>query len=213
MRQNIIFNKYPQGSRLLEVELSQEYGVSRGTIRSTLQELAAEGLVEYLDTVGCISVGLDEKIIRDTYDFRCSLEIQAANIFLSGGQFSYVGMLKILDEYLQKEQDPLFQTDPASYYVNMDIRFHQAMMYAAQNRPIYRAWCSMAPVIRTLLLLNMTDSYRASFNDRFYPNHKALVDYAILRDPALLDEIRSQILSGVDRAIKHLHLRQTSTPH
>ena len=206
LRNDIILEKYPSGSRLLELDLSRDYNVSRGTIRSALQDLSNEGLVEFLDTGGCIAVGLDAKTIRDTYQFRNLLEIQAAEIFLTDDHFSYTGMLTVLDDFLDRESSPIYQENPAEYCVDTDLRFHRAMMYAAKNRPIYRAWCSMSSIIRTLMLMNMTDDYRSAFEERFYPNHRMIVDKALMKDRSICDEIERQSSSGVNRSIQQLEL-------
>ena len=211
LRNDIILEKYPAGSRLLELDLSKNYNVSRGTIRSALQDLSNEGLVEFLDTGGCIAVGLDEKTIRDTYQFRNILEIQAAETFLTDDHFSYTGMLSVLDDFLIRDSSPVYQENPAEYCVDTDLRFHRAMMYASKNRPIYRAWCSMSSIIRTLMLINMTDDYRSAFEERFYRNHRTIVDKALMKDKTIRDEIEQQSSSGVNRSIRQLEeLRKNS---
>ena len=204
LRQDIIAGRYPQGSRLLEIELAQTYGASRGTIRSALQELSNEGLVEFLVSGGCVAVGFTEKIVQDIYDFRCNLELQAGKILLSEGQFSYAEMVQALDMMLQKESQPLYQENAISFFIDVDIRFHQAMVYAAGNRPIYRAWCSLSAVIRTLMQMNLSEDYWKTFQERFYVNHKEFLDLAILKDPALLETIRKHTLSAVEMAVRQL---------
>lgn len=210
LRLHIILNQYPKGSRLLELELSKKYSASRGTIRSALQELANEGLVEFTETGGCLAVGLDEKTLTDIYDFRCRLELHAAEILLTDRPFSVLGMMQILDEFLQKEGNPLYQTNPEEFYIDLDMRFHQALVYAAQNRPVYRAWCALAEVIRMLMRFNLGDDYRITFQERFFTNHKAILDHALLKDPALLDDIRNHFNSAVEVSKRQLALLQQS---
>lgn len=210
LRLHIILNQYPKGTRLLELELSKKYSASRGTIRSTLMELANEGLVEFTETGGCIAVGLDEKTLMDIYDFRCRLELQAAEILLTDRPFSVLGMMQVLDEFLQKDQNPLYQTNPLEFYIDLDMRFHQALVYAAQNRPVYRAWCALSEIIRMLMRFNLSDDYRISFQERFYTNHKAIMDHALLKDSALLDEIRNHFNTAVEVSKKQLSMLQQS---
>lgn len=61
LRRKIIQGVYPSGSRLLETELAAAFETSRGTIRNTMQELSGEGLVEFLDSGGCVVIGINEK--------------------------------------------------------------------------------------------------------------------------------------------------------
>ncbi len=204
LQRDIIIGRYQQGSRLLETELASTYNTSRGTIRTAMQDLSNEGLVEFLDSGGCIVVGIDEKIIRDTYALRGMLETQAANIILSRDDVSYLPMLEVLDQYNKRESNPDFLSDPNSYSIDIDMQFHQALMKSAGNRPILRAWCSLVPVIRTLLEINLTEDYHKPFSERFYNHHKAIIDYAVLHDKRMLDEIQEQITTGMERSIDKL---------
>lgn len=204
LRRKIIQGSYPQGARLLETELAAACETSRGTIRNTLLELSGEGLVEFLDSGGCVVIGINEKIVRDTYSFRGILETEAANILLSGGDYSYTTMMSVLDQYLARDKAPLFQTDPYGYCVDLDMQFHQAMVASAQNRPIYRAWCSIAPVAKELLIMNVTPAYWEAYIDRFYSSHKKMLDYMILKDARLLDEIKKQTKNGMEMSIQNL---------
>ena len=204
LRRKIIQGVYPSGSRLLETELAAAFETSRGTIRNTMQELSGEGLVEFLDSGGCVVIGINEKIVRDTYHFRGLLETEAANILLSASDFSYTGMMSVLDQYLMRKENQLFQSNPYEYCVDLDMQFHQAMVATAQNRPIYRAWCSIAPVAKELLIMNVTPAYWEAYIDRFYSRHKKMLDYIILRDPKLLDEIKQQTNTGMEMSVYNL---------
>lgn len=209
LRRKIIQGSYPQGSRLLETELAAACGTSRGTIRNTLLELSGEGLVEFLDSGGCVVVGINEKIVRDTYSFRGILETEAANILLSGGDYSCTTMMSVLDQYLNRDSAPLFHTDPYGYCVKLDMQFHQAMVAAAQNRPIYRAWCSIAPVAEELVIMNVTPTYWEAYIDRFYSRHKKMLDYVILKDRRLLAEIKQQTQDGMEMSVRNLRQIRT----
>lgn len=45
LRSDILTGEFPPGTRLVELQLTERYGVGRATIRSTIVELSAEGLV------------------------------------------------------------------------------------------------------------------------------------------------------------------------
>ena len=204
LRSEIIIGNYPTGTRLREKNISDQYDVSRGTVRSALQELSSEGLVEFLDSGGCIVVGIDEKIVRDTYMFRQMLELQAAEIILTSDDLSYMALADVLREYSDKEKDEGYLKDPISFCIDMDTRFHMAFVESAGNRPIFRAWCSLAPVIKTLFSINLTDEYMVHFVERFYEHHKAILDYAVIHDRRLIDEIKSQMQNGMERCIDNI---------
>ena len=204
MRSDIIVGKYSTGTRLREKDIADSYDVSRGTVRSALQELSSEGLIEFLESGGCIVVGIDEKIIQDTYMFRQLLELQAAEIILERNDLSYVPLADVLSKYSQNEESIHQRSEDVSYYIDADMQFHMAFVEAAGNRPIYRAWCSLAPVIKTLLSINLNKDYLERFSSKFYENHKAILDYAILHDRRLIDEIKGQMKSGMEMCLQNI---------
>lgn len=204
IRTHIIMNKYEAGHRLREIDLAAAYGASRGTIRAVFQELSNEGLVEFLDNGGCVVVGIDEKIIRDIYKLRMILEVSAAEIILESSEISILPMAAVMDIYTNRESNPLYHSNIQEFYIDLDIRLHQALVSLAGNRPILRAWSSMSSVIHTLLSINVNDSYQDEFVEKFYDRHQKLIDYAITRDPRLIDEIRLQIDNGMELSVREL---------
>lgn len=206
IRHHIIINRYEAGSRLPEIELANTYGASRGTIRAVFQELSNEGLVEFLDNGGCIVVGIDEKMIRDTYKLRMILEVSAAEIILENHELSILPLAKAMDIYTNRESNPLYQNNKQEFFIDLDIKLHQALVSLAQNKPILRAWSSMSSVIYNLLSINVSDEYQDEFIEKFYDRHQLLIDYAILKDPRLINEIKQQILTGTELSVRKLHL-------
>lgn len=200
LRKQIILGSYKATDRLREIELSEQYNTSRGTIRSALQDLSSEGLVEFLDSGGCVVSDIGEKFISDTYDFRGLLEEKAASIILDSPDISYLPMISALDKF--NEIDSSKAT--IETYVDLDINFHQAIVQTSNNKPIYRAWCQMSPVINVLLTLNLSSDYLADYLNRFYDHHKAIVTYAFHQDKKLLQEIRDQNESAKRKSIENL---------
>lgn len=70
LRDRICLLDYPPGTLLREADLAQEFGVSRTPIRSALQRLAHDGLIESRDGVGTIVTTPDFEEIRDIYLMR-----------------------------------------------------------------------------------------------------------------------------------------------
>jgi DNA-binding GntR family transcriptional regulator len=74
LRDEILGGTLAPGSRLLEIELSERLSLSRGTIRSALQQLIYEGLVMQLPYRGCTVVGLTAQDAWELYTLRNALE-------------------------------------------------------------------------------------------------------------------------------------------
>lgn len=202
MRSEIIESRYAVGERLLETELSKRFGVSRGTIRSAFQALSGEGLVEFLDNGGCVVVGLDEKSIRDSYQFRKHLETESAKIIIDSHNIIYTPLIAPLERCLQKESDSSYKESEMNFYIELDMQFHRSLVQIAGNRPIYRAWCAMAPVMNNMLSINLSEDYKRQFIDRFYDRHKAIADMAIIKDTSLINVIGEHIDHAMDISLQ-----------
>jgi GntR family transcriptional regulator, rspAB operon transcriptional repressor len=79
LRRRIINNELPAGTRLLEVRLAEEFGVSRTTLRSALRELKNDGLIEISPRRGCFVARMDRSDIHDICFARYVLEAGAAS--------------------------------------------------------------------------------------------------------------------------------------
>jgi DNA-binding GntR family transcriptional regulator len=73
LRQRIATSYYPPGSRLTEVDLAAEFGLSRTPVRQALHRLGADGLVEVKNGVGCRVTEIDDRQLEDMYKLRLRL--------------------------------------------------------------------------------------------------------------------------------------------
>jgi DNA-binding GntR family transcriptional regulator len=80
IREQILNGVLAPGTRLLEIELSERFNLSRGTIRSALQQLTYEGLVVQFPYRGCAVSGLSAQDAWELYTLRSALESLAARL-------------------------------------------------------------------------------------------------------------------------------------
>ena len=73
LRESICTLEKPFGTVLREVELAEEFGVSRTPVRQALHQLAAIGLVETRNGVGTIVTAGDPETLEDIYKLRIEL--------------------------------------------------------------------------------------------------------------------------------------------
>jgi DNA-binding GntR family transcriptional regulator len=82
LRREILDGALPAGSRLVERELCEAYGVARHTLRAALRALAAEGLVRIEPHRGAHVARLEGDDVRALYELRAALELEAAHLAL-----------------------------------------------------------------------------------------------------------------------------------
>ncbi len=80
IRERISLLIYPPNSVIGETELAGEFNVSRTPIRSVLQRLHFEGLVQIRTGVGTVVTDVDLKTMKEVYDLRMSLTELSAEL-------------------------------------------------------------------------------------------------------------------------------------
>jgi GntR family transcriptional regulator of vanillate catabolism len=85
IRSAILSGEYAPGARLHETRLSGQLGVSRTPIRSALQALAGEGLLDHAPNRGYTVRRFQTAEIVDAYEIRAMLEALAARLAAERG--------------------------------------------------------------------------------------------------------------------------------
>lgn len=76
----IVSRSIPPGSRIVESELAQQMGVSRGPVREALQLLARDGFVDLRPRQGAFVHVPTNKEVADFFDVRRALETASARL-------------------------------------------------------------------------------------------------------------------------------------
>ncbi len=74
LRKRIVSGDFPMGSRLNEVHLASDLGVSRAPVREAVRRLSEEGLVVERPHQGAVVRELDAAAIVDLYNVRAAIE-------------------------------------------------------------------------------------------------------------------------------------------
>lgn len=99
LRQAIIARDLRPGQRLVERELVDWLRVSRATVRESLHELAAEGLVTVIPQRGAVVASISEREAADVYEARAAIESLLVRHFVERASDAQVGQLAdALDE-------------------------------------------------------------------------------------------------------------------
>lgn len=130
LREAILSHQLEAGRELSLKDASQMLGVSVTPIREAFQQLAQDGLIELRPNRGAIILGLDEKTIRDHYEFRAILEREAVMAVCRNG-----ADLSRIRNAFEHGQAALEQGN-SEEYGNCNQSFHMEIWAAAGNKKI-----------------------------------------------------------------------------
>ena len=137
LRDEIIAGRLLPGDVLSEGELAERYGVSRGPIRSALQDLRRVGLVEGGATRRRMQVAtFTQRDVDELYDVAMALERAAARATAAVATPAQVAELKQLLRNLDETQ----ATGDLSASADADLRFHHKIVVYSRNRRLLDVW-------------------------------------------------------------------------
>lgn len=144
LRERIAHGSLRPGSRLIELDISRELGVSRSPVREALLHLAEEGLVEILPYRGAMVVPLDKARLTELLEFRLALEHFALERLVERAD---AGAIAHLRNRVSALREAIARGDrPAS--IDADLAMHREMISLAGNALVERAYESLIVQIR-----------------------------------------------------------------
>lgn len=154
------------GSRLSELGISQEMGISRTPVREAINQLASNGLVEQIPGVGAFVRIPDDQELAELMELREMLEgfgvSQAASRIDETGMEALRGLraegLGLIRQVRQSSKRvPTVQQ--LEQHFQLDIRFHQMLIEACGNRWIKK-------IFQDVQLLGRIFAYKHEHPDR-----------------------------------------------
>ena len=177
----IVDGTLPSGSRLVELTLASELGVSRTPIREALKRLTVEGLVTIDATRGTIVRPISPQDVSDFYAIREVLDGLAAS--LAAERISSDQLLR-LRALLDVIEDAVAMADEPRM-VLANLRFHEAVFDAASNERLETMGRSMADFVRRLSFSAFVDTER---DETVLEEHRAILTALQARDPRAAEQ-------------------------
>jgi DNA-binding GntR family transcriptional regulator len=179
IREAVLSGRLKGGDRLIEDELAESLGVSRGPIRQAIFRLQQEGLVVHETHRGATVAQVSIEDAAEIYSLRQALERLAIT---AACDHATAADLAPLDAILL-----LFQTTPRASMTRrrvaeLDIDFHDALFRASHHGRLYRAWEALRSQIFVFLLLR--DGLPADYLTSWYRDHSRLLELVRARDKA-----------------------------
>jgi DNA-binding GntR family transcriptional regulator len=130
LRDAVFSGQYAPGQRLIEADLTRDYGVSRGPLREAFRQLAADGLVDIVPNRGAIVRRLSGKAMQDLFLIRQSLEGLAASLAAAN---------MVRDDYRKRFRDAvktiseIRKTKTPEKFTEENALLHQIIVELADN--------------------------------------------------------------------------------
>jgi DNA-binding GntR family transcriptional regulator len=148
LRAAILGGDLPAGSKLVEAELAEQFGTSRGPVREAIRELARERLVAELPRRGTVVSTLTTRDLVEVYAVREALEIGASKTLIDRRSDAE---LQELESYLEAMEEAWETREDYLVGAVHDLAFHRAVLTLAGNERMAAVYDQM--LTQTMLLL------------------------------------------------------------
>jgi DNA-binding GntR family transcriptional regulator len=147
LRTKIVLGELHPGHRLIEEELAQRFGVSRGPVRSALSALERSGLVELNARRGALVTTFSARDVDEIFAVRSALEVLALET--PEGRLDK-DVLARLNHHLDKLEDAQ-AAGQSLVAVEADLSFHRELCRLSGNRRLVHAWQDLADQIEVIM--------------------------------------------------------------
>jgi DNA-binding GntR family transcriptional regulator len=188
LKRVIIAGELRPGDRVLETELAEQLGVSRGPVREAFRQLEQEGLLVSYPHRGTFVATVPEDAIEEVYALRAHLEAYAARRVVVERRDEAVAVLgELLDQMLVAASE---KDLPA--VADLDLQFHDSLLELSGYQGLHRIWRSMDGLVRARTYATLA-----------LPGREELIEYTAGSHRPIVDAIRSGDPDTVDSAVKH----------
>ncbi|TQC45384.1 GntR family transcriptional regulator [Rhodococcus sp. WS4] len=205
LRLAIALGEIPSGSRLNQVQLAKQLGVSRMPIRTAAAELVAEGLLEVVPGGGVAVRQFTERDLRDVFEVRGALESRAVR-HVAEHQPSW-GLANI--ENIVAMHKPLVPTYGAAKLLAADREFHMAILDATENsffrRSIMPVWSTVERAM--VQVLHLKEVFTTAWDE-----HQQIAEAMRAGDPDLAESRLYQHLENAASELVAVMPKDTTPP-
>ncbi|MBP6492301.1 MAG: GntR family transcriptional regulator [Clostridia bacterium] len=172
LRNLILTGKIKPGTRMMEIELAEDMGVSRTPIREAIRKLEKEGLVVIEPRKGAYASEVSIKDMEDILEVRANLE----------GLAAYYAAERMTDQDKQalKDTRELFkqavEEGNMSEMISYDTKFHHMIVEASRNNHLIHMVEQLQELVLRFRYIYYKDFKRA---EEMIPEHNRIFDEII----------------------------------
>ena len=192
LRLAIAREEIPAGTRLNQVQVAAQLGVSRMPVRAAITDLVAEGVLEPIAGGGVAVRMLAERDMRDVYEVRIALESQAVR-HVAERQPTW-GLARI-EKILSDHRSRVAGYDAAELLM-VDREFHTALLDATENQYFRLAIVPVWSVVERAMFGMLSIPGIAA---RVWGEHEDIAEAVRLGDPDRAEAaLRKHLANGAE---------------
>lgn len=169
LRNLILTGKIKPGTRMMEIELAEDMGVSRTPIREAIRKLEKEGLVVIEPRKGAYASEVSVKDMEDILEVRANLEGLAA--YLAAERMTDAEK-KALEEIKEKFKEAVAEGNMADM-IAYDSKFHHMIVESSRNNHLIHMVEQLQELVLRFRYIYYKDFKRA---EDMIPEHKRIFE-------------------------------------
>jgi DNA-binding GntR family transcriptional regulator len=201
LKEQIVSGALAPDSRLIELAIAAEYGVSRTPVREALKRLAAENFVLADPTRGMVVHAPDAREIEDVFVVREALDGLAARLAAHRITPSELGRLRVILESMAEA----VAAGKREAVIVANTRFHDVIYGAAGNGMLERLGRDLREFVRRFTTLPFASPERV--ND-VLTEHRAIVAALEAHDPEAAESASRAHLNAAREYVVRMQLQE-----
>ena len=198
LRDLILTRALSPGAKVTAEGLSQQFGVSRTTVKSALDQLAGEGLVVVRPQVGTFVRGLTEQDVREIWDVRALIESHAARSgAILATEAQRAALRSIVRQMTPHVDQQEYRADTYPDFIDLDRRFHELVVETAHNGFLLGLHRQTAAHIHVVSYTNLRAKRGLRRAGNGLREHGEIVDAFERRDP---DAAAAAVIHHIERS-------------
>jgi DNA-binding GntR family transcriptional regulator len=202
LRDAFIADTLSPGSRLIEVELARQLGVSRTALREALRMLQSEGLIETRPNRGTFVAQISEQDIDEIYSLRSLLETYAVQLVAERSTPQEVEVLQAIVDRMNEATVAREMRRAA----DIDLELHNTIWEISGHQRLCQFLSSIRSQIRMFFTVN-TNLYE-SLVASAVSDHQEIVKAIRAHDGAAAAELMKGHLESAQRQTRDFFRRQ-----
>ncbi|CAG9193203.1 GntR family transcriptional regulator [Paraburkholderia tropica] len=195
IRNAIAAGSIAPGTRLTEIGLAEQIGLSRSTVRSAMERLSGEGLLVQHPYSGWEVMSLTVKDAEDLYAVRSTLEALAArlaaeNLDDAGREVLENSLAALLAAVESGDRDAI---------AHADLEVHTVIVDLSGNARLSNHYAQVVDLAR--VYIRWTNTMHAGSLDRMLRDHRELVALIVARDAAAAEKLAFEHVSRSGKSL------------